>query len=133
MSLSELRRTQKEEQAKCSTKTSKIISVKNSQDEKVLSKLNFREKAVEAEEKWKYRSEEYEGSRPKVMKTSLMAKKKGDRKNSDNANTVKSYILKTQPMEKPTVSIFQMGKGQVLSPKESSKQEQPLFFKRPPF
>ena len=52
------------------------------------------------------------------MKTSLMSKnKKVDRKKSiEGDNPVKSLILKTQPGEK-RVSIFDMGKIQVNSPK----------------
>jgi hypothetical protein len=56
-----------------------------------------------------------------MMKTSLMARKKNDRKNSDSIgpNTVKSVVLRTQPWQKPAVSIFDMGRGELNSPKEA--------------
>ena len=56
------------------------------------------------------------------MKTSLMARnKKNERKNSDSANnTVKSLVLKTQPREKNQVSIFDLGRPNVNSPKEGN-------------
>ena len=69
-------------------------------------------------ESWQYRSQEG-GSKSKIMKTSLMARnKKNERKNSDNNNTVKSLVMKTQPREKNHVSIFEMGRPNVNSPKE---------------
>ena len=54
-----------------------------------------------------------------MMKTSLMTRnKKNERKNSDSANnTVKSLVMKTQPREKNHVSIFEMGRPHVNSPK----------------
>jgi len=58
-----------------------------------------------------------------MMKTSLMARRKNERKNSDaNSSTMKSHILKIQPSDKKSVSIFEMGRTQLMSPKESKKE-----------
>jgi hypothetical protein len=75
------------------------------------------------EDKWNYRSFDGPDDR-KMMKTSLMARRKNERKNSDaNSSTMKSHILKIQPTDKKHQSIFDMGRTQVLSPKESKKEQ----------